>query len=329
MRNMLNELTGKGILIHHWDTDGICSARLILKHLADKDIDNKTPNLGNYFLTEEELESYSKYDFVIIADMNLPEDNILRLAKNAKVMIFDHHLGKVITQVFHHNPVIKGENPNDYPSASWIINDYLGNKVNLFALLGIVGDHEQKIKNNNKFYTIINNYCNENNLTFEDLHHMVYLLDSNYKKGDKTAIEKAPHILLKTENPNDILDNIEWNKNYELLEQEIKKQINEPSEVFNETILKKMNTSFNIISTVTRKLAWEKQKNTIVVNTGFFKDLDQLYVRTINKNMEPMIKRGKDLGFKCGGKKEVLGALIPKDQTNGFIEEVKQFFKED
>ena len=145
---MLEELTGKGLLIHHWDTDGICAARLILKYLADKDIINKTPTLGNYFLTEEELEKYSKYDFIIVCDMSLPADNILKLAEKSKVFIFDHHLGKEIKTVYHNNPVIKGENPDNFPSASWIVNDYLGNDVNLYAFLGIVGDHEQKIKNN-------------------------------------------------------------------------------------------------------------------------------------------------------------------------------------
>ena len=113
---MFENLKGKGLLIHHWDTDGICSARLLLEKLSDKDITNKTPELGNYFLTDQELEDYSKFDFVIVTDMSLPEDNILRLAKNAEVMIFDHHLGKVIEQVFHNNPIIKGENPDKYPS---------------------------------------------------------------------------------------------------------------------------------------------------------------------------------------------------------------------
>ena len=326
---MLKDLTGRGLLIHHWDADGICSASLILEHLKGKDIVNGAPVLGNYFLTEEELVSFSKFDFIIIVDMNFPEDNIIRLSKKSKVMIFDHHLGKVIENVFHHNPVIKGENPDDYPSASWIVNDYLGNDVNLFALLGIVGDHEEKIKDNVRFYRLINDFCKVKNLTFDDLHRMVYLLDSNYKIGDKSSVEKAPNLLLKIEKPRDILDNIEWNKNYELLEQEINKQINTPIEIFDEILIKRIDTSFNIISTVTRRIAWEKQKNTIVVNTGFFKDLDQLYVRTINKNMEPMIKRGKDFGFKCGGKKEVLGALVPKNQTDDFIREVKNFLKEE
>ena len=155
----LKQLNGKGLLIHHWDTDGICSARLILNALSGKDITNRSPELGNYYLTERELDNYSKYDFVIVVDMNLPESNILKLAKKAKVMIFDHHLGNEIKEVFHHNPVIKGENPNDYPSASWIVNDFLGYDVNLFSLLGIAGDHEQKIKNNPRFYDIITNFC--------------------------------------------------------------------------------------------------------------------------------------------------------------------------
>jgi len=148
---MLDELQGKGLLIHHWDADGISSACLLLERLSDKNIDNRTPELGNYFLTDRELEEYSKYDFVIVVDMSLPEDNILRLAENAKVFIFDHHLGKVIKEVYHNNPIIKGEDPDKYPSASWIVNDFLGNDVNLFSLLGVVGDHERNIKNNETF----------------------------------------------------------------------------------------------------------------------------------------------------------------------------------
>lgn len=321
---MLAELQGKGLLIHHWDTDGICSIRLLIEHLSDKSIINKTPVIGNYFLTKKELKDYSKYDFVIVADMSLPEDNILKLAKNAKVLIFDHHLGREIKEVFHHNPVIKGKNPNEYPSASWIINRYLDNPVNLFALLGIVGDHEQKIKNNQLLYTTITNFCNKNNLTFNDMLNMVYLLDSNYKIGDKKAVEKAPHLLLTYTSANEILENNQWNKNLTKLNEEITKQLNQASDEINGTILKKINTPYNIISTITRKVAWESGKNTLVINTGFFGDMDQVYVRS-NKNAEPMIKRGKDLGFKCGGKKEVLGAIVPKDKTDSFVEEIMEF----
>lgn len=322
---MLDDVQGKGMLIHHWDADGITSAKLILEKLGKKITSNKTPILGNYFLTEKELEECKAFDFVIITDMNLPKENIIKLSENSKVLIFDHHLGAEIKEVFHHNPIIKGENPDDYPSASWIVNEYLKNEVNLFSILGIIGDHEQKIKNNPKFWRIITEFCEENNLTFEDLHKMVYLLDSNYKMGEKKAVEKAPHTLLNLKAPRDILENPEWNKNYTLIENELNKQLTNTNETTDNIILKKMNTTFNIISTVTRKIAWKTQKNTIVVNTGFFDDLDQIYVRTNNENMEPMIQRGKQLGFKCGGKKEVLGAIIPKEKTNSFVEEIIEF----
>ncbi len=220
---MLEKLEGKGLIIHHWDTDGICCTKLILEKLKDKQIKNVIPTIGNYFLTDEELEQFSKYDYIIILDMSLPTDNLLYLAKRSKIMIFDHHLGNLIDNIFHYNPIIKGENPDFYPSASWIVNDYLKNKVNLYALLGIVGDHELKIKNNFDFNKKIDDFCIENNLTFEDLLKMVYLLDSNYKIGDKKAVEEAPYELLKIKNAQDILKNKKWDKNLKKLEDEINK----------------------------------------------------------------------------------------------------------
>jgi len=323
---MFEELNGNGLLIHHWDTDGLCSAKLILERLKDKKIMNVTPTLGNYYLTEEELNKYSKYDFVIISDMSLPEENVLRLAENAKVMIFDHHLGKIIKDVFHHNPIIKGENPDLFPSASWIVNEFLGNDINLFAVLGIVGDHEQKIKNNKFFSKKIDDFCKENNLTFEDLHKMVYLLDTNYKIGDKESVEQAPHLLLKIQNGEEILNNEKLNKNLNNLNSEINKILGIPAEKIDDIVFKKIDTSYNIISTITRRLAWDSGKNTLVINTGFFDDKDQIYMRS-KKDATSIIKRGKELGFKCGGKKEVLGAIVPKDKTNMFIEEIILFLE--
>ena len=323
---MLENLEGKGLIIHHWDTDGICSAKLLLEHLSGKDIVNKTPKLGNYYLTEEELEEYLKFDFIIVADMSLPEKNILRFAEKSKVMIFDHHLGKVIEKVFHQNPVIKGENPDKYPSASWIINDFLGNNLNLFAILGIVGDHEQKIKNNKDFYKKITDFCDNNNLEFKDMLKMTYLMDSNYKLGDKNAVEKAPHLLLANDSADYILNNKTWNENLQKLNEEITKILEKPSDEIKGVILKKINTPYNIISTITRKVAWETGKNTVVINSGFFNDNDQIYMRG-SKNAEPMIQRGKSLGFKCGGKKEVLGAIVPKNKTDSFVQELLDFLK--
>ncbi|MBU0498389.1 MAG: DHH family phosphoesterase, partial [Candidatus Thermoplasmatota archaeon] len=76
--------------------------------------------------------------------------------------------------------------------------------------------------------------------------------------------------------------------------------------------------------TITRKIAWTTGKNTIVINPAYFPDKTQVYVRS-TINIEPMIQRGKDLGFKCGGKKEVLGAILPNNQTDDFVKEIITF----
>jgi len=320
---MFEELKGSGLLIHHWDTDGICSARLLLEKLP-KDIVNKTPVLGNYFLTEEELTAYSSYDFVIVVDMALPDDNILRLAKHAKVMIFDHHLQQPIPGIFHNNPIGQGKDPLLYPSASWIVNEYIGNPVNMFALLGIIGDYEKRIQTNKTFYGLITDFCTKQHLTFDDLLMVVYLLDSSYKVGDRDAVEETPRLLLNYTDTQRILQNVRWKNNLYLLEAEIEKYIVEPFEKREHILLKRIHTKYNIISTVTRKITWNSGKDTVVVNTGFFKDRDQIYVRSGN-NLQPLIQQGKMLGYRCGGKKEVLGAVVPKEKTESFVQEILRF----
>ena len=174
------------------------------------------------------------------------------------------------------------------------------------------------------FSKILSDFCQDSNLEFDDLLKAVYLLDSNYKLGDKKTVETAPHLLLNSKSADDILYNDQLNKNLTILNKEITKQLEKTTDEIQGTILKKIHTPYNIISTITRKVAWENGKNTLVINTGFFDDKDQVYVRS-GKNLEHMIQRGKSLGFKCGGKKEVLGAILPKDKTDSFIEEIMEF----
>ena len=108
---MFDDLKGNGLILHHWDTDGICSAALLLDYLKDKKIVNKTPEIGNYYITPKELEVFTKYDYIIIADIAFPTSDIDILSRNSKVVIFDHHLSPEIKNVFQHNPILHGEKP--------------------------------------------------------------------------------------------------------------------------------------------------------------------------------------------------------------------------
>lgn len=320
----MDELRGRGLIIHHWDADGICSARLLLERLGEG-VDNITPRIGRYQLSETEIGEFSIYDFIVVADIALPERDILKLSGESEVIIFDHHLQPKIEIVQHHNPIASGDSPETYPSASWVVNEYLGNDVNIFALLGMVGDREERIKDNPIFWPIISDFCIVEDLEFRDMLQMVHLLDSSYKIGDKIAVEEAPRFLKEHGSHGDILGNNEWNQNLRRIAEEIQSQLDAPHEEIRGVVLKRMNTGFNIISTVTRRLAWERGHDVVVVNMGFFDDADQVYARSKRINMEPMIREGKTFGFKVGGKKDVLGAVVPKDKTHPFVKKIVEF----
>jgi len=200
--------------------------------------------------------------------------------------------------------------------------------VNLYALLGIVGDHEQNIQNNKNFFEMINGFCQQHNCSFHDLLHMVNLIDANYKIGEKQAVEDAPHFLLTLHDPRDILTNKHWNHNLAKLNNEIIRQLEKPAEEKHNILIKTIDTPCNIISTITRRISWDSGKDAVVINTGFFPDFDQIYVRS-KKNVQPLIERGKNLGFRAGGKQEVLGAIVPKDKTESFLQEIIMFLTTD
>ena len=195
----------------------------------------------------------------------------------------------------------------------------------MYSYLGIIGDHEENIKKNEIFYKKISNFCIQQNITFRDMLQMVLLIDSNYKIGDIKAVEQSPHVLLNLTEPNTILTNKIWINNYEKLRNEIAEILESKWDETNGLILKQIDTSYNIISTITRELAKKNGKTTVVINKGYYKDKDQIYVRSY-ENLENLIQIGKSHGFNCGGKKEVFGAIIPKDKTKSFSQEIINFF---
>lgn len=325
---MLTEFKGAGLLIHHWDTDGICSAALILDKLKGKNIETWTPTLGAFYLDSQQISTAQGFDYVIIADMALPEKDVSEIAQKTKVIILDHHHQSLIPGTEHINPVSQSKSSDDYPSATWVVKEYLDLPLSLYVILGIVGDREHKIKDNIPFWKLLEAYMKEHHITFEELLQLVYIIDANYKVGDKESVEGAPYQLMEYNGPFDILGNQIWAKNLRLLDEKLDSVLAVPPEDRDGVLVKHLDTKYAIISQVTRRIAWGTGKNTLVLNTGFFHDEDQLYVRSSTLSMLPMITRAKELGFNSGGKKDVLGALIPKHMTEIFIEEIHRFFKD-
>jgi single-stranded DNA-specific DHH superfamily exonuclease len=322
---MFDELDDEGLLIHHWDTDGICSAAMLLKKLIGKKINTWTLPIGTFFLTQEHIQWLKSFNYVIIVDIALPEKNIKSILNDTKVMIFDHHYQSIIDGVKHLNPVAKGANAKDYPSTTWVIKDLFDEDVDFFSVLGIIGDAEYKVKNNERFWSIVKKYSYINGLSFDDLLKMVYLIDSNYKVRDKTAVEKAPFIIMEYTHPREILENKKWINNLNLLNTEIKNILNEEPKKIKGVLLKRIKTKFSLISTITRSIAWNSEMNTVVINNGYFPEYDQIYSRSSSHNMYTLINCAKKLGFNAGGKKDVLGVIIPKKKSEMFLNKIIEY----
>jgi hypothetical protein len=112
----------------------------------------------------------------------------------------------------------------------------------------------------------------------------------------------------------------------ETFDGELKRVLEAPPVEREGALYVELNTRFSVISTVARRVAWETGRDTIVVNRGFFDDSDQLYCRS-SRDMQPMIDRALSLGYNAGGKRDVLGAIVPKCETDSFVEELIVFLK--
>ena len=325
---MLGDLHGEGMIIHHWDTDGLCSAALLLEYLKPRSLVNMCPTIGAFYLTEQEIDYAGGFDYVIVADMALPEADVQRVSEEARVVVFDHHHQKPIQSVEHINPVAHGADAEDYPSCTWVVKEKLGLPLSMHVALGFIGDREHRIMENPRFKKITEKCLSDDGVTFDEALTLVGLIDSSYKVGDREGVEEAPRLLRGYTKPDDIRGNSRWRENMRLFQEKLGEILAEPPEDGDGMLIKRLDTGYAVISAVTRKIAWGTRKDTVVVNIGFFPGHDQLYSRSTRLDMQPMIERAKKLGFNAGGKEDVLGAIVPKDMTESFVEELYRFFKE-
>lgn len=285
-----------------------------------------SPKIGNYFLESEEIEKIEEGDYeeIVVADVALNPDTMKKLSEISKVKVFDHHLTKRVENVEYINPVIEGIGEEKYPSASWVVAKHLKKTDNLLAFLGVIGDWEERIKNTS-FYPILEDFMKKHNLTFEKMHEMVYMIDANYKIGDREEVEKAVRMLSKTINPADfIMRNDLWKKRKERIESEIERALEKEEKRIGRVLIKEIDCPYNIISTVARKM-WNGKEYVVVVNSKYFKDKCQVYVR--GENAIPLIKMAQERGYVSGGKSNVMGAIVPKEECEEFVEKIVEMIR--
>lgn len=318
----------KILLLHHWDTDGVASAALILKSLEGRDlvIETFTPSIGNYLIDEEDKELIEgiEPDQVFVLDMALPEESVEFLKGFGEVKIYDHHLQDEHDVELHCNPIIKGASPKKYPSASWVVSDFLDREFDFLSVLGAFGDREEKLKENERAMKTVEEVLTLYNNKFDDLLDCAELIDTLYKIGDREAVTEMPWFLQDVKEPQEILDREDLHENKLKLKEAIEREVDGKLKKVKEDVLyHEMSSPYNIISTVTRRFAWKREdKKVVVSNSEYQKGKCQIYIRGPLENSEAIIQEMKEKGYSAGGKSDVVGMVVPESDKEEVLEDV-------
>lgn len=335
LKNLIPK-TKKGLLVHHWDADGICSAALVKqfakKQNPDLEIETFLPEIGNYFLTDPEIESMKGkgYEFVVIADIALPKEIVLKLKKalNVPITFFDHHAMKPIHEVEHVNPVANGGKSLDNPCCAYVVSEYFGSGFNILSAIGAVGDQEDRIKENSELFPKLKSVLNHYALDFDELLEIVKLLDSNYVTNDPSGISVAVDSLAVDKfSPQRILEDQKLKDNLKQISEELGKlSSTEPTRVDGIAQLYELTTQMNLISPLTRVLSKKNPDKVIVV---FDKQKGNIYARrrNLDVDMRKIVKLAKEHGYNAGGKEEVAGIILPPEDIKAFTEKLLEELK--
>lgn len=267
-------------IVHHWDTDGICSAAMLKKIFPESS--NICPRIGEYSVKNLNLDSDA-----IIVDLSISIDEINSLPDMIK--IYDHHTVKnIVRKKNYFNPIYEGRRFQDFPSCTYVIKKYFNMKHSFLVDLGVVGDLGIKAK---PLYE-----------DFDEYQEAVNLIDSNYQMNDRMGVIEAVNELAKSGSLTKVLRNEKWRKGKMIVKEEIKKWLEVGADEEKGIYILRINTNFQIVSAITRTLYYEeKMEPVIVVNdrTG------HIYLRW--RYAGELLDKLKSDKWRCGGKSNVIG----------------------
>lgn len=314
---------GKGLLVYHWDTDGVTSAALILnffaQHKSNWQMDLLHPTIGNYFLLPEEYERIKagKYDLILSVDLNFMLKTIEDLEQLAPtVMVFDHH---VQTRDIKR----PGKQDTGFPGNSFLVNSVLENPLSVTAVLGMVGDQEERLKERTDYIPFVDLALQGTGKTFEDVLHLTKLIDTNYITLDSAGLERM--IALVRKDPLPLLNDPVLLEKQQIIDQTLNK-----TETITGTPVGKYGLEFNLesplhlLSEYTRALS-RRFPDQIVMVTQLHPTYANIYLRRRNLpfDLSPFVDLARSQGFNAGGKVEVAGLIIPLEKYPEFSKQVR------
>ncbi len=305
------------LIVHHWDADGICSASLIAKHLADNDFVNVAPPVGEYRFDKRIKMLINTAESVFVADLNVPGE-VEKIEK--RITFFDHHKqpeikSDVVRQI---NPVIEDRRAE---SCVLVISRH-ANAWGAETVIGTVGDVGRAA------FVIpeIKKTMEKLRMTENQAARIAELIDSNHISCSREGVEDAVKIILERE-WRDLLEHEPWIKQTEEIEGEVERVLSEIDSRGKRAFLQ-FRSRFNIISRVARVLVWDMGfDETLVINSDFNEKV-QLYYRISKKaaseiDMNNIISDLKATGVSAGGKDDVMGCVMKPER----LEHVMRVFR--
>ncbi len=312
---------GMHLIVHHWDTDGVTSAALLVRALKLERFTNMTAPIGEFRFDGRIWDAIERAERLYVLDFNVPNE-----VEKVKVptLFIDHH-----TQPRIGNPLVEQVNPslegNYYPSNSLVVSEHFG-IWNAWSALGVVGDIGEKAFE----LETVNELLRKANLSRTEALRLVELIDSNYIAMERKAVEEAVAVLLESE-IKDLLEYEPWIKKANAIREAIESALSSVEER-NGFAFVEFESPFNVISKVARRLVWEMgYRGAVVVNRNFHGKA-QLYFRISPEEAEridmgEVIARLKRLGTKAGGKREVLGCVCEGDKIEKALAIIEEYLR--
>ncbi|NOQ54252.1 MAG: hypothetical protein GQ558_06570 [Thermoplasmata archaeon] len=341
---LTSAVRGKGrvAIVHHWDADGIASAALVIEEVRRANPDaktlNRSPTIGRWALDAEEIDHLRGWgpDLLVIVDLAIRDDDldaILDGLPGVPAVMVDHHRAEVPghPRLVYHNPVAEGGAETDFPACTWVLRHLLGRGMDLLTVLGVFGDRGRGVEDE-PVWRDLGPWLEVSDLTWDDMHLLVDLVDSSAKRVDREDVDNAVGLLLEGwKEPLGLVGLDAWNRGNDEVERALIEQLqNGPETEVGSTLIKTINTPYLVISTAARRLVRTRDNPVVVVvNMGYSGGEVQVYVRRTGElDLAPMIPRMRDRGLSAGGKSEVLGVIVPRSDLEDVMGEILGYLED-
>jgi len=318
-------------ILHHWDADGIASAATII-HQAERQgarCTNATPRIGDYSnpLDQAAALDSEKPDILLGLDLAVSTETLDAISHRVSATLawVDHHSlpPRPTGAVRLYHPSTTGLDEGS--SNAWFLSQLLGLPPSILAAIGTCGDLGRNLASSTALGPV-ERIASSVGVTVEALLRITDMVDANYRTNREEDVRRAPWILAeRMDDPASLLEVDSWLANKEAVDKEFAKAMISDEQKRGEVVVKTISTDMHLTSLVARTTAKAlrgKAKAVIVRNVSPANA--PFYVRATAPGLDlaPLIEVGRSMGCSAGGKPEVVGMVVPRNQLEAVTETV-------